>query len=537
MFIQDLNNHPFLTNHKKYVKKGGQERLVYKLSVFITLLFVLWGAIAPNNLGAISKEAFNFTITNFGWLYLFLALGFLIFAFYLAFGKFGNIRLGSDDDEPEYSNRSWFAMLFSAGMGIGLVFWGVAEPVSHYMNPPFGDPQNAEAARLAIRYSFFHWGLHPWAIYTIISLSLAYFQYRKGFSGLISSTFYPLLKERIKGPIGKAIDTLSIIATVFGVATSLGLGALQVNGGLSHLVGIPTTTFWQIIIIVIVTVLFLISATTGLDKGILLLSNGNLILATILLLLTFTLGSTSFLLETFTVSFGAYIQNLVQMSLRLTPFQNNPWIGEWTLFYWAWWIAWAPFVGMFIARVSKGRTIKEFVLGVLLIPSLFSFIWFSIFGGSALHLEMFKGEKITEAVQNDITSALFVTLEGLPYGTIMSIVATLLIVTFFITSADSATFVLGMLSSEGDLNPSNRVKISWGILQSSIAIVLLLSGGLESLQTASIVTALPFGIIMALMCVSIYKALNEEYLLARRQEKIRRKKIEQLIRDLVDRHS
>ncbi|MBT2657623.1 BCCT family transporter [Bacillus sp. ISL-18] len=511
--------------------------MVYKLSVLITVLFVLWGALAPKNLGTISKEAFTFTINNFGWLYLFLALGFLLFAFYLAFGKFGNIRLGSDDDEPEYSNRSWFAMLFSAGMGIGLVFWGVAEPVSHYMDPPYGNAKTADAARLAIRYSFFHWGLHPWAIYTIISLSLAYFQYRKGYAGLISSTFYPLLKEKVKGPIGKAIDILSIIATVFGVATSLGLGALQVNGGLSHLLGISTSTTWQIIIIIVVTVLYLISATTGLDKGILLLSNGNLILAVALLLLTFFLGSTSFLLDTFTVSIGAYIQNLLQMSLRLTPFQNNPWIGNWTLFYWAWWIAWAPFVGMFIARVSKGRTIKEFVLGVLLIPSLFSFIWFSVFGGSALHLEMFEGKKITEAVQNDITSALFVTLEGLPFGTIMSIITTLLIVTFFITSADSATFVLGMLSSEGDLNPSNRVKFSWGILQSSIAIVLLLSGGLESLQTASIVSALPFGIIMALMCVSIYKALDQEIKMVRKQEKDRKKKIEQLIRELADRHS
>ncbi|WP_040206752.1 glycine betaine uptake BCCT transporter [Neobacillus jeddahensis] len=509
--------------------------MVYKLSILITVLFVLWGALAPKNLGTVSKEAFSFTIENFGWLYLFLALGFLIFAFYLAFGKFGGIKLGSDDDEPEYSNLSWFAMLFSAGMGIGLVFWGVAEPISHYIDPPYGEARTPEAARLAIRYSFFHWGLHPWAIYTIISLSLAYFQYRKGLTGLISSTFYPLLKEKVKGPIGKAIDILAIIATVFGVATSLGLGALQINGGLSHLFGIPTSTSWQIIIIMIVTVLYLISATTGLDKGILLLSNGNLILAIGLLIVTFILGPTSFLLDTFTVSIGSYIQNLLQMSLRLTPFQDNPWIGTWTLFYWAWWIAWAPFVGMFIARVSKGRTIKEFVLGVLMIPSLFSFIWFSVFGGSALHLQMFEGGKIAEAVQNDVTSALFITLEGLPFGMIMSVIATLLIITFFITSADSATFVLGMLSSNGNLNPSNKIKISWGILQSSIAVVLLLSGGLDSLQTASIITALPFGVIMVFMCISIYKALNQEVKVAKKQEKIRRKKIEQLIKEIAER--
>jgi glycine betaine transporter len=293
------------------------------------------------------------------------------------------------------------------------------------------------------------------------------------------------------------------------VATSLGLGALQINGGLSYMFGIRTSTSWQIIIIAVVTVLYLISATTGLNKGILILSNGNLILAVSLLLIALALGPTAFILDAFTVSVGSYLQNLLQMSLRLTPFQDNPWISNWTLFYWAWWIAWAPFVGMFIARVSKGRTIKEFVLGVLIIPSLFSFFWFSVFGGSALYLEIFKGKKIAEAVQNDITSALFTTLEEFPFGIVLGAIATLLIITFFITSADSATFVLGMLSSEGRLNPSFRVKLSWGILQSSIAVVLLLSGGLKGLQTASIITALPFGIIMAFMCVSIYKALQE----------------------------
>ena len=508
--------------------------MVYRTSIVIILLFVLWGAFAPKNLGNFSNHAFSYTISNFGWLYLFLTFGFLIFALYLAFSRFGNIRLGSDDDEPEYSNLSWFAMLFSAGMGIGLVFWGVAEPIDHYMDPPYGDAKTPDAARLALRYSFFHWGLQPWAIYTIISLSLAYFQFRKRKVGLISSTFYPILGEKVSGPIGKAIDILAILATVFGVATSLGLGALQINGGLSHLLGIPTTTSWQIIIIAVVTVLYMVSATTGLDKGILLLSNGNLILAVLLLLITFLLGPSAFLLDTFTVTLGSYVQNLLSMSLRLTPFQNNPWIGKWTLFYWAWWIAWAPFVGMFIARVSKGRTIKEFVLGVLLVPSLFSFIWFTVFGGTALHQQMFEGKKMVQAVQHDVTSALFVTLEGLPFGMILSVIATLLIITFFITSADSATFVLGMLSSKGDLNPSNKIKLSWGILQSSIAIVLLLSGGLNGLQTASIITALPFGIIMAFMCLSIYKALQQEVKQERKEERIRRKKIDPLISEKMD---
>ena len=485
--------------------------MVFWISILIVLLFVFWGAVFPENLATTFNELLGVMIEKFGWLYLLVTFGILIFSLYLAFSKYGQIRLGKEEDRPEYSNMTWFAMLFSAGMGIGLVFWGVAEPVSHYMNPPMGlTGETAESARVAMRYSFFHWGLHPWAVYTLISLSLAYFQFRKGLKGLISHTFYPLLGEKIHGPIGKSIDILAIIATAFGVATSLGLGTLQINGGLTHIFGIPNNTFVQFMIIVIVTVLYMISATTGLDKGIKILSNTNITVATGLLLFVLFLGPTSFLFDTFTVTLGGYLQNVIQMSLRLTPFSQGSWIGSWTLFYWAWWIAWAPFVGMFIARVSKGRTIKEFILGVLIVPSLFSFLWFSVFGGTALHQEMFENYNITSAVKTDITSALFITLEHLPLGTVVALLATLLIITFFVTSADSATFVLGMLSSNGDLNPTNKVKLTWGLLQSSIAGVLLLSGGLQGLQTASIVTALPFAIILVFMAGSILKALQEE---------------------------
>jgi glycine betaine transporter len=503
--------------------------MVFRISVAIILLFVLWGAIFPSALAESAGIALAFTTQRFGWFYLLSAFTFLVFALYLAFSPYGKIRLGSDDDEPEYSNFTWFAMLFSAGMGIGLVFWGVAEPIYHYLAPPLGEGMSPEAARLALRYAFFHWGLHPWGIYTIIALSLAYFQYRKGLKGLISSTFYPLLGERVNGPIGKAIDILAIIATTFGVATSLGLGALQINGGGSYIFGIPNTVYVQIIIIVIVTVLYMISATTGLDRGIRVLSNTNLLVAVGLLVTVLLLGPTAFIFDAFTVTIGGYLQNLVQMSLRLSPFSQNPWVGNWTIFYWAWWISWAPFVGMFIARVSKGRTIKEFVLGVLIVPSIFSFVWFSVFGGSALHLEIFGQKKIAEAVQTDITSALFVTLGQLPMGTVLSLLATLLIITFFITSADSATFVLGMLSSDGSLDPTIKVKITWGILQSSIAVVLLFSGGLKGLQTASIITALPFAVILLLMCASILKALRQEAKEERRKERIRRHKLDQLL--------
>lgn len=512
--------------------------MVFTIAITIVAIFAIWGAIAPDQLASTANIAYNFSIQNFGWFYLLATLFFLIFTFYLAFSRFGSIRLGDDDDEPEYSTLSWLSMLFSAGMGIGLVFWGVAEPLSHYLSPPEGvEGGTTEAARLSMRYSFFHWGLHPWAIYTVIGLALAYFQFRKGYKGLISSTFIPLLGERlVAGWLGKAIDILAVIATIFGVATSLGLGALQINGGLQYLFGVPNTIISQIVIIAVVTVLFLISATTGLDKGIKILSNTNLVIAVLLMLFVWATGPTSFIFDTFTTTLGSYMQNIINMSLRLTPFSRGTWVGAWTLFYWAWWIAWAPFVGTFIARVSKGRTIKEFVLCVMIIPSLFGFIWFSVFGGTGLHLEMFDAAELAMAVKEDTTTALFITLEQLPLGTIIAFIATLLIMTFFITSADSATFVLGMLTSDGKLNPSARVKLTWGILQSAIAVVLMISGGLSGLQTASIVAALPFAIVLIGMCFSLLKALQAEDKERRQREKRQRQKLKQLLEEQAQTH-
>ncbi|SYX85279.1 glycine betaine uptake BCCT transporter [Paenibacillus alvei] len=503
--------------------------MVFGISVVVILAFVIWGFLSPESLSTQSSAALSFTTERFGWFYLITALIILVFCLYLAFGKFGHITLGNDDDDPEYSNISWFAMLFSAGMGIGLVFWGVAEPISHYINPPTLKGMTPGAANEALRYSFFHWGLHPWGIYTLVSLGIAYFTFRKGHNGLISWTFEPLLGDRVKGPIGKAIDILAIIATAFGVATSLGLGAMQINGGLAHTFGIPSNATVQVIIIAIVTVLFLASAVSGLDKGIRILSNTNLLIALGLLLFTLLLGPTSFIFDSFTTTLGGYLQNIIQMSLRLTPFTEDSWVASWTLFYWSWWIAWAPFVGSFIARVSRGRTIKEFVLGTMLLPSGFSFIWFSVFGATGLKLEMFDGLPIVESVKADITSALFVTLDALPFGSYIAILATLLIITFFVTSADSATFVLGMMSTNGNPNPSALIKIAWGLFQSLIAVVLLLGGGLEALQTASILTALPFAVILLGMCLSITKALRKEERDYRLKEKRRRRKVDKLL--------
>lgn len=507
--------------------------MVFIITLIIVALFSIWGALAPDQLANVANATFNFSIQNFGWFYLLATLFFLIFAFYLAFSRFGGIRLGDDDDEPEYSTLSWLSMLFSAGMGIGLVFWGVAEPLSHFLSAPEGaEAGTTQAARLSMRYSFFHWGLHPWAIYTVIGLSLAYFQFRKGYKGLISSTFIPLIGERLAaGWLGKLIDILAVISTVFGVATSLGLGALQIGGGLNYLFGIPNSTTVQFTIICVVTVLFLISTSTGLDKGIKILSNTNLIIGVLLMLFVLVTGPTTFIFDTFTTTLGSYMQNIINMSLRLTPFSRETWIGVWTLFYWAWWIAWAPFVGTFIARVSKGRTIKEFITYVMIIPSLFGFIWFSVFGGTGLHLEMFKGVHMADAVKKDTTMALFLMLEQLPWGTIVAFVATILIMTFFITSADSATFVLGMLTSDGKLDPSTKVKLTWGIMQSAIAVVLLISGGLNALQTAAIVAALPFAVVLIGMCISLVKSLQAEDRERRQKEKRQRQKLRQLLEE------
>ncbi len=489
------------------MKKPGK---VFYISIIISLIFVLWGAISPEQLNNVAGKTFSFLIQQFGWFYLITSFLFLVATLYFAFSRFGKIRLGKDDDRPEYSLLTWFGMLFSAGMGIGLVFYGVAEPIMHYYNPPNAEPETFEAARQAMRYSFFHWGLHPWAIYSIVALSLAYFQFRKEKKGLISSTFYPLIGDRVNGPIGKAIDILAVFATIFGVATSLGLGTLQVNGGLTYVFDLPNTLGIQLLIIAVVTILYMLSAQTGLDRGIKILSNVNVATATFLMVFLIMVGPTAHILNVFTQTLGSYLQNIIAMSFRVSAFQHSPWVGSWTLFYWAWWIAWSPFVGSFIARVSKGRTIREFVIGVLLVPSIFGFLWFSTFGGAALDKLMGGQQVIGEVVNQDMTKALFVTLEQFPFGTILSIIAIVLIITFFITSADSATFVLGMMTSHGTLNPSNKVKLIWGVIQSSIAAILLYFGGLDALQMASIITAFPFAIIMLLMTYSLYTALKEE---------------------------
>lgn len=485
--------------------------MVFKVSVPLAALFLLYGALAPENLALVSGVIQHLLLDTFGWFYLVSVFGFLLCAIFLIFSEYGHIPLGREGDTPEYPLVTWFAMLFCAGMGIGLVFWGVAEPSLHFHDPPTGAGGTMEAARTALRYSFFHWGLHPWAIYTLVGLALAYVQFRKRAPGLISESCRPVLGNRIDGPVGSAIDILAVFATVFGVATSLGFGAMQISGGLSYLAGTPNSILTQSILILVVTVLFMLSAQTGLQRGIKYLSNLNMVLALVLLSFLFILGPTKVLMQAFTSTLGSYLQNLPQMSLSLGGFEGGKWIEDWTLFYWAWWIAWAPFVGTFIARISKGRTVREFVLGVLLVPTLFCAFWFTVFGGTAISLDIndqVAVKALIDAKGREV--ALFAVLDHFPMGALMSTLAIFLIATFFITSADSATFVLGTFTTHGNLNPPNPVKFTWGVIQSLAAAVLLWSGGLKGLQTASIIAAFPFAVVMIVMTMSLFKSLRTE---------------------------
>ncbi|PHV10512.1 BCCT family transporter [Chitinimonas sp. BJB300] len=504
--------------------------MVFRLSLALVGLFLGWGIVAPSQLSSITQFLLNQTLDRFGWFYLLSMLTFLLFTTFLALSRFGQIRLGGIDAKPEFSYLSWFAMLFAAGMGIGLVFYGAAEPLSHYASPPAGvKALTAQAGREAMRQAFFHWGLHPWAAYSIVALALAYTQFNLKRPALLSAALEPLLGHHAQGGIGHSIDTLAILCTAFGVATSLGLGTLQITTGLQVVFGIQNDTTTQLLVIAVTTVVFLASAMTGLQRGIQWLSNANLGLAAALALLVLVCGPTLFILDVFTTTLGSYLNNLLSTSLKLTPFVGDNWVKDWTVFYWAWWITWSPFVGLFIARISRGRTIREFVLGVMLAPTLLSFAWFAIFGGTGLHQAIFDGAPMVAAVQADIASALFNLFANLPMAQWLSLIALLLLAVFFVTSADSATYVLGMLSSGGAANPSGWLKMCWGLMISGIASVLLLSGGLKGLQAMVIITALPFAVLMLGLCLALYRVLDADIVSQQQRELKRRAKVDGLL--------
>lgn len=500
------------------------------VSAGLIFAIVLWGVLHPQSLGSAFDALLALITRDFGWLYLWVVLGLVVFALVLAFSRYGDLKLGAEDDEPEFSTGSWFAMLFAAGMGIGLVFWGVAEPISHYGSPPPGiAAATPEAANAAMRYSFFHWGLHPWAVYSIVALAIAFFQFRRGGPVLVSTAVQSLPWGPAKA-LGPAVNVLAVIATAFGVAASLGMGALQINSGLHRLAGLPVGGASQVGIIVVTTILFLASAVTGVTKGIKWLSNINLGLAVLLTVTVFTMGPTVAIIDTFTSTLGSYVSELVHMSLRMTPFRDSGWIGSWTVFYWAWWVSWSPFVGLFIARVSRGRTIREFVLGTVIAPALAAFVWFSVFGGTALHLEVMRGLPMSQAVSADVSTAMFTMFDALPLSGLLSGAATVLVLVFFVTSGDSATLVLGIMSTGGQANPSARVKVVWGVLVSSIAITLLLAGGVMAVQTATIVFALPFALVIVVMAAALWRGVHADWHEEQRRERVLRRRM----RDLLD---
>ena len=500
------------------------------VSAGLILAIVLWGVIAPQSLSSVFDTLLGDITRNFGWLYLWVVLGLLVFNLVLAFSRYGDLKLGAEDDEPEFSVGTWFSMLFAAGMGIGLVFWGVAEPLSHYGTPPPGlAPETPEAANAAMRYSFFHWGLHPWAVYSIVALAIAFFQFRRGGAAL-PSTAVQSLPWGFTRALGPLVNVLAVIATAFGVAASLGMGALQINSGLHRLLGVPVGVPSQLAIIAVTTLLFLGSAVSGVGRGIKWLSNINVALAGLLALVVFLIGPTVAIIDTFTSTLGSYVSELVRMSLRMTPFRDSHWVGDWTIFYWAWWVSWSPFVGLFIARVSRGRTVREFVLGTVLAPSLAAFVWFSVFGGTGLTMEIMQSAPIAEAVKADVSTALFALFDGLPLSALLSGVATVLVMLFFVTSGDSATLVLGTMSTGGEGDPSARVKIAWGLLISGIAVSLLLAGGLQAVQTATIVFALPFAVVIVLMGIALWRGVSHDWHEEQRRERDMRRRMREMLK-------
>jgi choline/glycine/proline betaine transport protein len=484
---------------------------VFYPSVAVIFTMVAFAMISPELAGSVFSSIKNFIAQKFGWLYMLSVGVFTFFVIFLALSPYGRFKLGPDQSKPKYSNTSWFAMLFSAGMGIGLMFWSVAEPVMHYGAPPIGDKETLEAAKNAMKITFFHWGLHAWAIYAVVGLVLAYFSFRHGLPLSIRSALYPLIGKRIYGKIGHSVDTVAVLGTLFGVATSLGLGVMQVNAGLHYLFGIEISTYVQVGLIVAITLMATASVVSGLDSGIKKISELNLILAVVLLIFVLVMGPTFFLLGALVQNIGTYLSDAVFMTFNEYIYRDTPWMGWWTLFYWAWWIAWAPFVGMFIARVSRGRTIREFVFGVLFVPVGFTFIWMTVFGNTALDAIMNDGfTSLSTAVSDNVSVALFKFLEHFPLSSVTSIFAIILITTFFVTSSDSGSLVVDTIASKGKGEAPVWQRVFWALLEGLVAIALLIAGGLEALQSASIMIALPFAVIMLIAVWGLYKALHLE---------------------------
>ena len=491
--------------------KVKKDRTVLYVSMAIVVVFTIVAAVFQEQTGKVIFAINTFLCDELGWLYLLMTAAFLAFGIAIAISRYGKIRLGKDDDKPEFGNFQWFALLFGGGIGIGLVFWSVAEPMMHFATGPMDDPFSPEAMRTAIRITFMHEGVHCWALFAIVGLALGYAQYRKGLPFLISSSFYPLIGDRIYGWIGKLVDIISVFATVFGISTSLGLGALQITGGIGYIWGTDTDVAMTAIIIGVITTAFTLATVSGLHKWMSKVVNIKVWISILFMVFFLVFGGFTFIMQHMVDTMGVYLSTFIHQTFW---YGNPEWLSSWTVFYWAWWIAWAPFCGQFFARVSKGRTIRQMLLGGTLLPAGFSFIWITIYASAAFNMDAASGGAISDAVGADYTTALYALLQQLPLYNIMAPLALILVIICFVGAADSATFVLPMLTMGGDMNPPKKARAFWGIAQGAVTIVLILAGGqavLKTLQTASIVAALPFMFVMLFMCIGIYKSLRAEF--------------------------
>lgn len=484
-------------------------------SFAILFVFIILTLLFPEKANNFFTLLLNIITQYTGWFLVLTTNVFILAGIYFAFSRYGSITIGGAHAKPEFSRWAWYAMLLSAGMGIGLLFWSVAEPILHLGEPSpmfhLVEANTPQAARAAMAATFFHWGIHPWAVYAIVGLGVAFFSYNKGLPLTIRSLFYPLIGNKIYGLVGHLIDTLAVLATLTGLATSLGLGVSQINAGLNHLVGISISTQTQVILITVITIIATGSVILGLDGGVKRLSELNMILAGVFLLFILIVGPTVYIISGFTQNTGFYLANFIEMSFWTETFQNSNWQGLWTIFYWAWWISWSPFVGMFIARISKGRTVKEFIIGVVLIPTLISFFFISVFGGTAIYQQLNGISDLTSIVSVDESLALFSMVENFPLANFLSVMGIVLVTVFFVTSADSGALVVDYLTSGGKLNAPVRQRIFWAIMSGVIAATLLIGGGLTAFQTASIVTGLPFAIVLLVMVYSLYLGLKQEW--------------------------
>ena len=485
------------------------EPAVFLTSAALVLAVLLFGVAAPD----LARSAFvglqDWIVSRLDWLFIGATALFLLVALWAALGRTGHIRLGGDDERPHFGRLPWFAMLFSAGMGIGIMFYGVAEPILHYASPPDGPGFTPAAAARAMTITFFHWGLHAWGVYAVMGLAIAFFAHRKGLPIAVRSTLHPLFGERIHGPLGHTVDVVAVFGTLFGLATSLGLGAMQINAGLVRLFGAPDGVGVQVGLIALITAGATASVVAGLERGIRRLSELNVALASLLLLFVLATGPTTALLWAFPERVADYALQLVPLSLDTASLGDAKWRGTWTLFYWAWWIAWAPFVGTFIARISRGRTVREFVFGVLAVPTLVSFLWFTVFGWTAIELDL-QHAGIAQAVQRNLATGVYAVLDELPLASVTSLLAALVVAIFFVTSSDSGSFVVDMLTSGGRPNPPVWQRVFWAVSEGVVAALLLVGGGLEALQSAAIDTGLPFCLVMLLICAGLVRALRAE---------------------------